>query len=243
MTNKPMLSVEREADKILYADLKRLNIHGQPDRKSESGLWMKTWKERQPGKTIMHHSRASGLWNKINARCLPGGKYQMTGPSYIGVTNGFSGFQEFAEWCNQQPGYSAKDSFGMFFEIDKDIICLGNKVYSPEYCCFVPRRINSLFTSCRAARGDLPLGVSFMAKRGKYRAYCNSDGRLKHLGHFDGPGEAHRAWQAEKVLVIQQAESSYMAEEGSSNKVGIALAARAKLILDDAINYRITKDI
>lgn len=243
MTNKPMLSVEREADKILYADLKRLNIHGQPDRKSESGLWMKTWKERQPGKTIMHHSRASGLWNKINARCLPGGKYQMTGPSYIGVTNGFSGFQEFAEWCNQQPGYSAKDSFGMFFEIDKDIICLGNKVYSPEYCCFVPRRINSLFTSCRAARGDLPLGVSFMAKRGKYRAYCNSDGRLKHLGHFDGPGEAHRAWQAEKVLVIQQAKSSYMAEEGSSNKVGIALAARAKLILDDAINYRITKDI
>lgn len=243
MTNKPMLSVEREADKTLYADLKRLNVHGQPDRKSESGLWLKTWKERQPGKTITHHSRASGLWNKINARCLPGGKYQMTGPSYIGVTNGFSGFQEFAEWCNQQPGYRAKDSLGMFFEIDKDIISLGNKVYSPEYCCFVPRRINSLFTSCRAARGDLPLGVSFMAKRGKYRAYCNSDGRLKHLGHFDGPGEAHRAWQAEKVLVIQQAESSYMAEEGSSNKVGIALAARAKLILDDAINYRITKDI
>lgn len=243
MTNKPMLSVEREADKTLYADLKRLNVHGQPDRKSESGLWLKTWKERQPGKTITHHSRASGLWNKINARCLPGGKYQMTGPSYIGVTNGFSGFQEFAEWCNQQPGYRAKDSLGMFFEIDKDIISLGNKVYSPEYCCFVPRRINSLFTSCRAARGDLPLGVSFMAKRGKYRAYCNSDGRLKHLGHFDGPGEAHRAWQAEKVLVIQQAESSYMAEEGASNKVGIALAARAKLILDDAINYRITKDI
>ena len=243
MTNKPMLSVEREADKILYADLKRLNIHGQPDRKSESGLWMKTWKERQPGKTITHHSRASGLWNKINARCLPGGKYQMTGPSYIGVTNGFSGFQEFAEWCNQQPGYSAKDSLGMFFEIDKDIISLGNKVYSPEYCCFVPRRINSLFTSCRAARGDLPLGVSFMEKRGKFRAYCNSDGRLKHLGHFDGPGEAHRAWQAEKVLVIQQAESAYRAWPGSSDKVCSALTARAKLILDDAINYRITAEI
>ena len=243
MTNKPMLSVEREADKILYVNLKRLNIHGQPDRKSEFGLWMKTWKERQPGKTITHHSRASGLWNKINARCLPGGKYQMSGPSYIGVTNGFSGFQEFAEWCNQQQGYNAKDSFGMFFEIDKDIISLGNKVYSPEHCCFVPRRINSLFTSCRASRGDLPLGVSFMAKRGKYRAYCNSDGRLKHLGHFDGPGEAHRAWQAEKVLVIQQAESIYMAGEGSSNKVGSALAARAKLILDDAINYRITAEI
>jgi len=243
MTNKPMLSVEREAEKILYADLKRLNIHGQPDRKSESGLWLKTWKERQPGKTITHHSRASGLWNKINARCLPGGKYQMTGPSYIGVTNGFYGFQEFAEWCNQQPGYSAKDSFGMFFEIDKDIISLGNKVYSPEYCCFVPRRINSLFTSCRAARGDLPLGVSFMEKRGKFRAYCNSDGRLKHLGHFDGSGEAHRAWQAEKVLVIQQAESAYRAWPGSSDKVCSALTARAKLILDDAINYRITAEI
>lgn len=243
MTNKPMLSVEREDNKILYADLKRLNIHGQPDRKSESGLWLKTWKERQPGKTITHHSRASGLWNKINARCLPGGKYQMTGPSYIGVTNGFSGFQEFAEWCNQQPGYSAKDSFGMFFEIDKDIISLGNKVYSPEYCCFVPRRINSLFTSCRAARGDLPLGVSFMAKRGKYRSYCNSDGRLKHLGHFDGPAEAHRAWQYEKTLVIQEAAIYYKSGPDPSDKVGRALLARARLILEDAINYRITEEI
>src|SRR3990167_2360993 len=64
-TNQPIDGVPRA-----YADLERINIHGEADRKGEDGNWIKTWKERQPGKTISHHSRASGLWNKISARCL-----------------------------------------------------------------------------------------------------------------------------------------------------------------------------
>ena len=31
------------------------------------------------------------------------------------------------------------------WELDKDILEKGNKTYSPETCCFVPRVINSLY--------------------------------------------------------------------------------------------------
>ena len=50
------------------------------------------------------------------------------------------------EWCNFQ-------NFAQWFEknyiddwaLDKDILVKGNKVYSPETCCFVPREINEVF--------------------------------------------------------------------------------------------------
>ena len=37
-------------------------------------------------------------------------------------------------------------------------------------------------------------GVSFFRRRGKYRAYINIDQKQKHLGYFDDPEEAARAY-------------------------------------------------
>ena len=47
-------------------------------------------------------------------------------------------FQNFAEWTVQQPFY------GSGYQLDKDILVRGNKIYSPETCCYVPQQINKL---------------------------------------------------------------------------------------------------
>lgn len=219
-----------------YADLERINIHGEQDRKNEDGQWVKTWKERQPGKTISHHSRASGLWNKISARCLAGGKYQLGNPAYVGTTNGFDDFQQFAEWCNEQPGYSSFDAEGFRFEIDKDILVPGNKVYSPDTCCFVPKRINSLLTSSSSARGEYPIGVSYVKRRGVFMAYCKDGAGMTFLGHFSDPMLAHQAWQIKKRDVITSAALDYQAMVGSSIRVYESLIWRAEKIDRDQKN-------
>ena len=36
------------------------------------------------------------------------------------------------------------------WEIDKDILLKGNKIYSPENCCFVPAEINCMFVKNNA---------------------------------------------------------------------------------------------
>lgn len=213
-----------------YADLERVNIHGEPDRKNEAGQWVKTWKERQPGKTITHHSRASGLWNKISARCLAGGNYQIGNPAYVGTTNGFDDFQQFAEWCNDQPGYSSFDAEGFRFEIDKDILVHGNKIYSPKTCCFVPKRINSLLTSSTAARGKHPLGVSYVKRRSVFMAYCKDGTGMTFLGHFSDTMLAHQAWQIKKRDVITSAAMDYLVMAGASIRVYEALLYRASKI-------------
>lgn len=43
--------------------------------------------------------------------------------------------------------------------LDKDILCPGNKVYSPETCVFIDHAINSFVIECNSTRGKWPIGV------------------------------------------------------------------------------------
>lgn len=67
-------------------------------------------------------------------------------------------FENFYEWLHSQENFD-KWFNGDKWEIDKDILVKGNKIYSPDTCCLVPHNINSLFTKSNATRGDLPIGV------------------------------------------------------------------------------------
>ena len=56
-------------------------------------------------------------------------------------------------------------------QLDKDIVIPGNKVYSPDACIFVDKRINNLMTS-RNSRA-LPIGIHFRASRSVFYVSCN----------------------------------------------------------------------
>lgn len=59
--------------------------------------------------------------------------------SDVTVCDEWNNFQVFAKWATKQIGYDLNG-----WELDKDILVRGNKVYCPEACCFLPKRINSL---------------------------------------------------------------------------------------------------
>lgn len=54
------------------------------------------------------------------------------------VCEDWHNFQVFAEWAVQQ------EFFGSGYQIDKDILVRGNKLYSPNTCCYVPQHINKM---------------------------------------------------------------------------------------------------
>lgn len=105
-------------------------------------------------------------WNNMLKRCY-NPKVQAKHPTYIGcsVDPVWHKLSDFREWflIHYKEG----------FELDKDILLPGNKVYGPDACRFVPQYINLLLTGSGAARGNLPLGVS-LQKNGSYRARCNN---------------------------------------------------------------------
>lgn len=140
------------------------------------------------------------LWKSLLQRVLDN-KYQEDRPTYKGVTmdDEWLNFQNFAAWCDTQEFFNAKDTRGKPYQLDKDILVKGNKVYSPETCCFVPTQINGVLVSCKAKRGGNPVGVSYSKSKKKFVAHITfRDSKRKHLGCFEDPNEAFKVYKRVK---------------------------------------------
>jgi hypothetical protein len=132
-------------------------------------------------------------WADMIKRCYSE-KHKLKSPTYIGcsVCEEWLTFSNFKRWMETQD-WQGKD-------LDKDLLVTGNKVYSPETCVFLDQEINK-FTSARdSMRGKYPLGVWFHAINKRFIAECRSPftGKRGHVGCFDCPEEAHRAWRKRK---------------------------------------------
>ena len=100
----------------------------------------------------------------------------------------------------------------MSLDLDKDILFKGNKVYSPETCCFVPHAINTLFLNGKKNRGGLPLGVHFDKNKGKYRAEMSFMGEQIKLGTFDAVDSAFARYKEYKEDFIRDIAEQYRDE-------------------------------
>jgi hypothetical protein len=130
-------------------------------------------------------------WKHMIGRCYSN-IVHITQPTYIGcsVVEEWRLFSGFKAWMKDQDW---KDK-----ALDKDILRLGNKVYSPEYCVFVSQAVNNLLNSCSAGRGKYPRGVSLRKNRSKFLAECQIEGKSKGLGLFSTPELASDAYIAAK---------------------------------------------
>jgi len=149
-------------------------------------------------------------WQSMLQRCYDEAFIQKH-PTYKGCTvvDLWHNFQNFAAWfenkVNSIEGYDD-------FQIDKDLLEKGNKVYSPEKCCVLPREINLLIVNSSAARGNLPLGVIWHKKKQEYRAQMTMtlDGNRRnvHIKTSDDPLECFAAYKNYKENHIK-----FMAEK------------------------------
>ena len=129
-------------------------------------------------------------------------------PTYEGcrVHESWHNFQTFSEWYHENY-YKIE---GQRMELDKDILCKGNKIYSPSTCVFVPKIINTLFIKCDNSRGDLPLGVSYdNSVTKKYIVCCSVNKKNRHLGYYDTPEEAFRVYKNFKEQYIKEVAEEY----------------------------------
>lgn len=137
------------------------------------------------------------VWKSMLRRCSHSSKSLR--PTYIGchVSDDWLSFQVFAEWLKSNKFY------GFGYDLDKDILSDGSKIYSPETCVLVPREINAIFKQySRPPKHELPVGVHYQ-KRNKHKKYGasiyigKSEPRI-YLGYFKTIQEAHMAYAVEK---------------------------------------------
>ena len=144
-------------------------------------------------------------------------------------------FSNFKAWMELQP-WQGND-------LDKDILVVGNKMYSPETCVFVPSYINTLLVKGDAIRGNWPLGVSLLkdqlslGRKKVFRASIKDKRGVsiqKNLGHFETSAEAHKAWQLAKYDIMSRRLDEYSSEECFNPAVASAIKTRAILLKLDA---------
>lgn len=144
-------------------------------------------------------------WHRMLARCYSE-KTHKDFPSYkkCCVDNSWLNFQNFASRYDE----NYYEIQGEKTELDKDILCKGNKVYCEGKCIFAPKRINCLFTKRNASRGEYPIGVSKSGNR--FAAYChNENGESKTIGRYSSPQEAFYAYKKYKESVIKRIAQQY----------------------------------
>lgn len=95
------------------------------------------------------------------------------------------------------------------WQLDKDILEDGNREYSPNKCCFVPKEINIIFTSHLNHERELPLGVSFIPRLNKYRADVSIDGKSTYLGLYSDVNNAFLAYKKAKESYIKTLAERY----------------------------------
>lgn len=155
------------------------------------------------GKYGFKDFNAYRTWQSMLVRAYSD-NYHKDKPSYKDVTvcEEWLNFQNFAEWFYHQEFSEAKDDKDKSYQLDKDILVKGNKVYSPETCCFVPQDINILFTRKNRIR-EKSVGVNFRKSSNKFQARISCCGIDKHLGYFDEFEEAFKVFKINKESLIK----------------------------------------
>lgn len=163
------------------------------------GAWVQSY--RVAGEKVF--TKTGRMWNKMRERCKEGGSYQKSAPGYIGCTNGFKDFQDFAEWCVQQKGYN------MDCVLDKDILIKGNLVYARNTCALVPQKLNSLLVGRKPQRGSTSTGVHYLVARSKYRAQVSKLDRTVYLGLYGTEREAFEVYKHAKEAYVKEMAEVY----------------------------------
>lgn len=153
-----------------------------------------------PSKLNGKHTVYYNVWMGIRKRCLNKDRRH---PSYSNciICEEWLDFQKFAKWYdeNYKEGYN----------IDKDILIKGNKVYSPETCCVVPKEINLAVMNDKNRRGKYPIGMYFDKGNNVFQARISKYGIPTYLGCYNSTDEAFEVYKKAKEDYLKELANKY----------------------------------
>ena len=175
------------------------------DRYSTSVFGVGVLGTKYPSKINGVQTKEYVLWCHMLTRCYSD-VYKKKNPTYEGceVSDKFKSYEYFYEWCHSQIGFD-NDGNGNPFQLDKDLLVKGNKVYSESTCVFLPAEINLTLTKRAASRGEYLIGVYWSKTHKAFVAQVSRNkGKQEHLGYFNTEIEAFNAYKTAKEPFIKE---------------------------------------
>ena len=136
-------------------------------------------------------------WYDMLKRCYSE-KLRSKYPTYAdcSVCEEWLTFSSFKKWMENQD-FEGK-------QLDKDILIMGNRVYSPNACVFVSTQVNSLVACSESSRGKWARGVVYHKDREKFQAAISVYGKTKYLGLRDTESKAYELYVPAKAAYIRE---------------------------------------
>ena len=153
------------------------------------------------------------LWQSMLQRCYSD-VYKKKRPTYEGceVSDNFLHYEYFYEWCHEQIGFG-NDGNGNPFQLDKDLLIKGNKVYNESTCVFLPQGINKVLTKRESMRGEHLIGVHWHNASRAFKAQVSkSAGKQEYLGSFNTEIEAFNAYKTAKESFIKEQANKWKSQ-------------------------------
>ena len=137
-------------------------------------------------------TKAYTLWSDLIKRCYsPKSLKRDKAYKDVVVCEEWHNFQNFAKW------FYASTDYVEGYHIDKDLLSKGNKVYSPNTCCFLPKELNIFLTNKSKVSDCGHVGVKHNGNN--YQAQIGQD----YLGSYKSIEDAALAYNKAKVEKIQ----------------------------------------
>lgn len=165
-------------------------------------------------------------WHEM-ARRTTDPEYQARYPTYkdTWVCEEWKLFSNFLNW-------SLANGHRKGLCLDKDIIVIDNKCYSPDACVFVSNAVNVLLTHKQSGNSGLPIGVSYQEFNSKgyklskpYQVQFNINGKKKSFKGHATPEEAGLVYGREKSKYIRQVADNLSEEDCAKCHIDIVKAA------------------
>lgn len=158
------------------------------------------YKAQINGKMTKHYT----IWKAMMSRCYHEKSHKYR-PTYVGCTvcPDWHNYQNFAIW------YDNRVVQGVDLDLDKDLLVVGNKIYSPETCVLVPTKINNLIKGGQNRSSNLPVGVSVDKDTGRFKSAMKIDGVERYFGMYACPIEAGDVYAENKEEAVKERALEY----------------------------------
>ena len=151
--------------------------------------------------------REYSIWNGIRQRCYnENNRDKLMSYKDVEMSENFKIYSYFKEWCHKQIGFNEEG-----WQLDKDILSKGVKLYSEDTCCFVPAEITTLILKADRIRGNYPMGESPHTSKvhKRFSARVSKNGKYKRFGSYLTPEEAFVVYKREKEKHIKEVANKW----------------------------------
>lgn len=161
----------------------------------------------------LNKTKLYNIWKQMLYRCYDK-KWLESRPTYIGcsVCEEWHYLSNFKKWFDENyiEGYA----------LDKDIFSNGNKVYSPETCCFVPLQINNAIKNSKESVSK-KMGVH--PNHGVFEVVIGKFGKRVYCGSYNTVKDAEQAYIRAKEGYVREIGQIYYNQGRISERVYNAL--------------------